>query len=205
MSLQHILDTPRCEIVSVRDATRSDYAMIRDVVRAAYGQYQAVVGPVLFARYLDDLLDLDRHERFGQLVVAETDGVVRGSAAFYPDTSVQGLGWPEGWAGGRALAVHPSARRYGVAQALLAECERRACRCGAPVFAFHTAEFMGGAVALYEQLGYRRSAGFDADLSAYFHIVDGPPVRALAYRRDLLPCVSRRSRWAIPSETRSCR
>ena len=136
-------------------------------------------------RFLADLLDLDRHTSVGQLVVAEVDGVVRGSATFYPDSSIQGFGWPPGWSGGRGLAVHPSARGRGVAAAILAELECRARRICAPEFAFHTAQFMTTAVALYERLGYRRAPQFDLDLNHHFDIHDSVPVRALAYRRAL--------------------
>ena len=67
----------------------------------------------------------------GSCMVAEVDGVVRGSGAFYPDASIQGLGWPSGWAGGRALAVHPQAasprRRAGPARRLRAAGPRARC------------------------------------------------------------------------------
>src|SRR5690349_18613192 len=107
----------------VRPARPSDHDAIREVVGAAYRQYEPVTGSELFGRYLEDLLDFERHSRHGQLIVAELDGIVRGSGALYPDASVQGVGWPHGWAGGRALAVHPEARGHGVAQALVAAAE----------------------------------------------------------------------------------
>jgi fatty-acyl-CoA synthase len=188
MSNLHNLQTSEHRAgVTVRRASKRDHATIRDVIRAAYHQYEGLIPATLFRRYLDDLLDLDRHARHGQLLVAEIDGVVRGFGAFYPDTSVQGLGWPAGWAGGRGLAVHPDARRHGVAQALLATCEQLARDCGMPVFAFHTASFMSGAVALYERLGYHRAPAYDQDLSAHFGVRDGGRIEALAYRRDLVP------------------
>ena len=54
--------------------------------------------------YRSDLLDLDRHARNGELLVATVDGVIAGYAAFYPDATAQGLGWLAGWASGRGLA-----------------------------------------------------------------------------------------------------
>ena len=81
--------------------------------------------------------------------------------------------------------MHPQARRLGVAQALLAACERLAREHGAPVFAFHTASLMTGAVALYERLGYCRAPRFDQDLAAHFAVEGGPPIHALAYYRVL--------------------
>ena len=109
----------------------------------------------------------------------------RNSLGRHPDSSIQGFGWPVGWAGGRGLAVHPAARGRGVATALLAELECRARSVCADELAFHTAEFMTTAVALYERLGYRRAPHFDLDLNHHFDIHDSAPVRALAYRRAL--------------------
>jgi predicted N-acetyltransferase YhbS len=131
------------------------------------------------------LLDLDRHASHGHLFVAEVSGRILGSGAFYPDSYVQGFGWPTGWAGGRALAGHPAARGRGVGSALLTTCEQRARHHGAPVFAFHTGSFMTGAIALYEKFGYLRAPEFDIDLNAHYGIVGTAPATAVAYLRHL--------------------
>ena len=68
-------------------------------------QYRIPLGDLLYRRYLADLLDVDRHAREGHLLVAEIDGVVLGSGAFYPDVSTRGLGWPT------RLGRWPSPRR----------------------------------------------------------------------------------------------
>jgi GNAT superfamily N-acetyltransferase len=179
--------TARIDAPLVRDAVPADYPAIRDVVAAAYRQYADLIAPDVFARYLADLLDLDRHARRGRLFVAEAAARVRGFAAFYPDASVQGFGLPTGWASGRALAVHPAARGYGVARALLATAERLARDRGAPVFAFHTASFMAGAIALYERLGYQRAPEFDFDMAARFGGSGAAPITSIAYLRHLNP------------------
>jgi GNAT superfamily N-acetyltransferase len=171
--------------IHVRAATTEDRAAMRAVLRAAYTPYARTLGPELFDRYLADLLDLEAHAAHGRLLVAEVDGRIVGTAAFYPDTSVQQFGWPRGWAGGRALSVHPDARGRGVAQALLAHCEALAVMAGARVFAFHTADFMVDAVALYEHLGYRRAPDFDTDLAAHYGVRTDRPVLLIAYRREL--------------------
>src|SRR2546430_11396969 len=116
----------------VRDAVPADYPAIRRVVIAAYRQYADLIARDVFSPYLADLLDLDTHARHGRLLVVEADGRIRGFGAFYPDASVQGLGWPPGWVTGRALAVHPDARGHGVARALLAACERLPPDCSPP-------------------------------------------------------------------------
>jgi len=169
----------------VRDAVPADHPAIRAVVAAAYGQYAGLIPPVVFSNYQADLLDLERHASHGRLLVVDVDERVWGFGAFYPDASVQGLGWPPGWASGRALAVHPAARGYGVARALMAAGERLAQDGGAPVIALHTASFMTTARALYERLGYRRAPEFDFDMAARFGGAGAMPITALAYLRHL--------------------
>jgi GNAT superfamily N-acetyltransferase len=105
--------------------------------------------------------------------VAGTQEDISGFAAFYPDASVQGSGFPSGWAGVRVLAVHPGADGPAVARALLSACERLAAEAGAPVLAIRMASFMTDAIAGYERLGYRRSPEFDG----------AEPVRSVAHLR----------------------
>ncbi|HET6938167.1 MAG TPA: GNAT family N-acetyltransferase [Nocardioides sp.] len=185
MSLRLREEQPACGTVLTRLAEPEDYPAIRAVILAAYGEYETAIGPDAYDRYLEDLLDLELHARNGPLIVAEVDGVIRGSGAFYPDAAAQGLGWPSGWAGGRGLAVHPTARRQGVAQALLGAAESLAHEYGAPVFAFHTIDVMSGAIALYKSLGYCRAPEFDHDLRPHFGTTAGRPIQAIAFRRDL--------------------
>ena len=170
----------------VRDAVPEDYPAIREVVLAAYGQYAYLIARDVFEPYLADLLDLEKHARDGRWLVVEADGQIAGSGAISPDASVQGVGWPPGWASGRGLAVHPAARGRGVARALLAAGECLAEDSGAPVFAFHTASFMTSAIALYERLGYRRAPEFDFNMAARYS-PSAPPITSIAYYRCLNP------------------
>jgi GNAT superfamily N-acetyltransferase len=155
--------------------------MIRALLDVAYAEHEAAVPAEAWGRYRSDLLDLERHACHGQLLIATVDGVVAGYAAFYPDATAQGLGWPAGWASGRGLAVDPRHRSRGVAAALMVEFETRSRETGAPVFAFHTAGFMTAARALYERLGYRRAPEFDRDMNAHYGIRATRDWTALAY------------------------
>jgi GNAT superfamily N-acetyltransferase len=178
------LALPRARAVPaplVRAAGPADHAAIREVLGAAYAQYTDDIAPEVWDVYRADLLDLDRHARLGQLVVAVVGGKIAGYAAFYPDATTQNLGWPGGWAGGRGLAVHPDYRGQGVADALIAALEHRAHESGAPVFAFHTSGFMTAALTVYARLGYRRAPEFDRDMSAHYGFDTGQPWQALAY------------------------
>ncbi len=171
----------------VRDAVPADYPAIRDVVIAAYGQYADLITLDIFSPYLADLLDLETHARHGRLCVVEAGDRIWGSAACYPDGTVQGVGWPHGWASGRALAVHPAARGHGVGRALMATLERVAREAGAPVFAFHTASFMTDAIALYERLGYCRAPEFDFNMAARYSRFGTKPIMSIAFLRHLTP------------------
>jgi GNAT superfamily N-acetyltransferase len=199
MATQHPLDTIASEEIVVREGTRRDHDAIRTVIIAAYRQYEPVVGIEFYTRYLADLTDLDRHASLGRIIVAEIDNTIVGSGVFHADTSVQQFGWPRGWAGGRGLAVHPSQRRSGVARTLLAAAEQMARDRGAPVFAFHTVSFMSHAVALYQRLGFRRDPEHDQDLTRHLGLATRPPVRAIAYRRDL----AQPTNTALPHHPRS--
>ena len=152
---------------------------------AAYRQYANLVPPDTFRRYLADLLDLETHARNGRLLVAELDRWVCGFAAFYPDATLQEVGFPRGWASGRALAVHPAARGHGVARIMSDTCERLARDSGAPVFAFHTVSFMTGAIATYERLGYHRAPEFDVHWAHNDAGSDSAPIISFAFLRHL--------------------
>lgn len=177
--------SPTSVPTSVRDATPADHPAIRDVLRAAYQQYDTVLPPGVFGTYLEDLLDLDDRARTGRLLVAERDGRIVGAVTFYEDAADQGFGWPHGWAGLRALGVHPAARGRGVGHELMEACLQRARRIDAEVLCLHSAAFMTDAVAIYEAMGFRRAPEFDFEGTAHFQVGGAEPVRVIAYRLDL--------------------
>ena len=190
--------SPSGVAVRVRDAQRSDRRAVRAVLLAAYREYAAVLPPAVFGPYLADILDLDSRDRGGgsgglmersgsppaipgRLLVAEHDRRVVGAVTFYEDAAAEGLGWPAGWAGLRALGVDPAARNLGAGRALMDACLERAVAARAPVLCLHTAAFMTAAVAIYEAMGFRRAPEFDFEVPAGA----APPVAILAYRLDL--------------------
>jgi GNAT superfamily N-acetyltransferase len=153
--------TRRNSSLVIRGAEPADREAIRGVVLGAYARHAGQLAPEVFSRYLADQLDLGAHASYGRLLVVGTQEGIVGFAAFYPDASVQGSGFPSGWAGVRVLAVHPGADGPGVARALLSACERLAAEAGALVLAIRTASIMTEAIASCERLGYRRSPEFD--------------------------------------------
>jgi predicted N-acetyltransferase YhbS len=171
--------------LSVRDARASDHPAIRGVLLAAYREYATALPPAVFDGYLADILDLDGRARDGRLVVAEHAGRIVGSVTYYDDAAAEGIGWPTGWAGARALGVDPAVRGRGIGHALMRACLERAHVADAAVLCLHTAEFMTAAVAMYLAMGFRRVPAFDFDAARHLRLDGAPPVRVIAFRLDL--------------------
>jgi predicted N-acetyltransferase YhbS len=170
--------------VRVREAHRSDRRAVRGVLLAAYREYAAVLPPDVFGPYLADILDLDARTP-GRPLVAEHGGRVVGAVTFYEDAADEGLGWPAGWAGLRALGVDPAVRGHGVGRALVDACLEGARAARAPALCLHTASFMAAAVAMYEAMGFRRAPSFDFEAASHLRLRAAHPVQLLAYRLDL--------------------
>jgi ribosomal protein S18 acetylase RimI-like enzyme len=171
--------------VKLRDARPADRRAVRGVLLAAYREYAAVLPPAVFGNYLQNLLDLDARGGTARLLVAEHARRVVGTVTFYDDADDEGLGWPSGWAGLRALGVDPDARRLGVGRTLVQACLRRAEAAGAGVLCLHSAGFMTAAVRLYEAMGFRRAPAYDFDIVERLDLDGLRPIPILAYRFDL--------------------
>jgi GNAT superfamily N-acetyltransferase/quercetin dioxygenase-like cupin family protein len=171
----------------VRVAGPSELPAVRRVLLAAYQEYAATLPPAVFGRYLTDILDVGSRAGAGEILVAEHGGRIVGTVTYYPDAGQEGLGWPAGWAGLRALGVEPRARGLGIGRALLGACLERALAAGAPVVCLHTAEFMTAAVAIYQAAGFRRDPAHDFDAAGQLALAEARPVPILAYRLDLTP------------------
>jgi predicted N-acetyltransferase YhbS len=172
-------------VVGVRGAGPSELPAVRRVLLAAYQEYAATLPPAVFGRYLTDILDVEGRAGAGEVLVAEHGGQVVGTVTYYADAGQEGLGWPAGWAGLRALGVEPATRGLGIGRALLGACLERAEAAGAPVLCLHTAEFMPAAVAIYERAGFRRAPAYDFDATSGLALSGVRPVPILGYRLDL--------------------
>jgi predicted N-acetyltransferase YhbS len=171
--------------LTLRDARPSDRRAVRGVLLAAYREYAAVLPPAVFGRYLQDLLDLDARAGTARLLVAVHAGRIVGTVTYYDDAAAEGLGWPPGWAGLRAIGVDPEARRLGVGRALVQACRERAQAAGADVLCLHSAVFMTAAVTLYEAMGFRRAPAYDFDVAERMGLDGVRPIPIHAYRLDL--------------------
>jgi predicted N-acetyltransferase YhbS len=170
----------------IRLAVRQDVPQIVGVIEAAFAQYRGIIPPPIFESYLDDMRAIGERWDEAEVLVAERDGRVVGSVAFYSDASLEGLGLPKEWAGLRTLAVHPEARGLGIGRLLSERCVEMARDLGAPAFGLHTAGFMTAACRIYATLGFRRAPEFDLRASAILGLDGGDgDIDVIAYVRSL--------------------
>jgi predicted N-acetyltransferase YhbS len=180
-----IRDAGRGAAVSVREARKPDHPAIRDLLTAAYQEYESALPPGGLEYYLGDLLDLDGRAGTGQLLVAELQDRIAGTVTFFRDAAVEGLGWPHGWAGLRALGVDPALRGRGIGRRLMRECRDRARLLGVPVLCLHTAAFMTAAVAMYEAMGFQRAPTYDFDPRDLYESELTESITVIGYTLDL--------------------
>jgi ribosomal protein S18 acetylase RimI-like enzyme len=142
----------------VRKAREEETSSIETVTLAAYEQYAAVKSEAHWKRYRKGILHTLSEEKKFECIVAEIDGEMAGSVLFYPpNTDVyRGLLKPFPWAEIRLLAVAPSHRRKGVANALLEACEKKSRELGCSYLGLHTDHSMEHAIKLYTKRGYVR-------------------------------------------------
>jgi ribosomal protein S18 acetylase RimI-like enzyme len=162
--------------ITIRSAHTGDYSRLRALLIASYLEYHDAVPAPVFAAYLADLVAVEHRADLGELLMAERDGAIVGTATFYADATDDGLSWAASTASIRAMAVHPSARGTGVGKALLDACIERAALRGRRQLCLHTAPFMTAAVRMYEAAGFVRASEHDVDVASRVPGADHPLV-----------------------------
>lgn len=153
--------------IRTRPARPDDLATVGAITEAAYrgdGHLDIEGGD----EYAVELRDAARRRAEATLLVAEVDGAVVGTVTAAP----AGTPWAEvaepGEVEVRMLAVAASARRQGVAEALMAAVEEGARAAGHDAVVLSTMEEqMVGAQRLYARLGYERRAERDWDIDVH--------------------------------------
>lgn len=111
--------------------------------------------------YAEHLVDAAGRAADGEVYVADLHGVVVGTVTFCPEGSpLRELAGP-GEAEFRMLAVSPSARRRGVAEALVRRVVERARELGCTAVVLSSQPVQEDAHRLYERLGFRRTPDKD--------------------------------------------
>jgi ribosomal protein S18 acetylase RimI-like enzyme len=142
----------------VRVARPEEYAEAGEATAAAYREF-ARPDPD-WREYLERIADIaDRAERTTVLVAIE-GGRVLGSLTLELSARVERHGDREldpDEAHVRMLGVLPSARRRGIARALMREAEAQALRGGKSRITLHTTQRMRAARSMYGTLGFERT------------------------------------------------
>ena len=97
----------------------------------------------------------------GEIFVAQSDGELLGTAVLVRSGNELRQIAKAGEAEIHLVAVKSSARRKGVAEALLHACQKRASELGANSLVLSTQASMVAAQRLYEKFGFRRNPGRD--------------------------------------------
>lgn len=144
--------------VTLRDATSDDFPAAATLLLAAYDEYRVHLPDALWQRYAADIANVSGRAATGTLILAEQAGHLLGAVTFVP-------GPPHATSASlRLLGVHPEARGTGIAQALMAECVRRARALGRAHLELHTTQFMAAARRLYFRLGFQPAPEQDVQL-----------------------------------------
>ena len=137
--------------IIVRPAHTSELADIGELTVEAYAEFM-----VTDDGYAHHLRDAVTRAREAELYVALADDSLAGTVTFCP----QGSPWCElaqpGEGEFRMLAVRPSARGRGIAQALASVCLERSRELGYRAVVLSTLPDMAAAHRLYERMGFRR-------------------------------------------------
>jgi GNAT superfamily N-acetyltransferase len=171
---------------SLRPAVEGELDDIAALFPAALEPYRGAGCDWILDLYLADLVDIGSRFEAAENFVAVREGRIIGSVAFYPDVVLEG--WsnlPAGWAGFRALVVHPCARGAGIGRALVERCLERGRQTGGPTLGIHTIALLSDAVRLYERLGFSRCPEFDLRAADVFEAAGTGDMRVLAFRYDL--------------------
>jgi GNAT superfamily N-acetyltransferase len=172
--------------VAIRRAHARDLHEIAALFPPALEPYRGSEADWILDAYLAELEDVRPRFEQGEVVIAEREGRIAGTIAFYADVRLEG--WsnlPPGWAGFRALAVHPGMRGVGIGGVLIRRCLEQAREVGAETLGIHTIALLKDAVRLYERLGFVRCPEFDLHAADIFPSDRAHDVMALAFRLDL--------------------
>ena len=111
--------------------------------------------------YAQHLLDAASRRTGAELYVADLDDRVVGTVTFCPEGSTFAEVAGPGEGEFRMLAVHPDARRRGVAEALVRRCLERSRELGCSAVALSSLPAQVEAHALYFRMGFHRAPELD--------------------------------------------
>jgi ribosomal protein S18 acetylase RimI-like enzyme len=162
------------DAIELRLAEAADVATVGDLTVRAYVHSGYVRAD---DAYVAQLRAADHRLREAELWVATVGDTVSATVTFCPPGSVYRELAAPGEGEFRMLAVDPSARRRGLAKALVGRCRDRCRELGLDGLVLCTLEGMAPAHALYRSLGFRRDPGLDWE--------PAPGIRLVGFRDDV--------------------
>lgn len=163
------------EVISIRRAEPRELQTALELITEAYEEFGPHLTPEFAAGFNNDAASV-LNDPQTEVLVAEVDGRLGGTIAFYPDGPDYNEAVPADWSCLRTLAVLPAHRGRGVGRALMQDAVGRARRLGRARVLLHTLPFMKPAIRLHESLGFVRAPDLDAEYEG---------VTAIAYVLDL--------------------
>lgn len=165
-------------MIQIRQAREQELETIRIQRLEAYEEHSDKI-PKEHWEELKKAISSDADVTNGaELIVAELEGKLVGSVVLCPEKidAYKGLTNQSEFPEIRMLAVDPEARGKGVARTLVKACMERAKGRGQRAIGLHTADFMQGAMSLYQRLGFERFPEYDFEPAN-----DGIIVKAFRY------------------------
>ncbi len=143
----------------IRKATRADAVAVNAIIEEVYvgGGW---ADPVTSPQYVQTLLDAAARIEQACVLLAELDGRAVGTVTVTDRPPLANIA-KAGELEVRMLGVLAHARRLGVAQALMQECEQLARQTGKTSLVLSTEPAMVAALALYLRLGFARTPDRD--------------------------------------------
>ena len=143
----------------LRQASIEENEQIRDVILSSFFEYSAVLPEEGWDDYKSNIIEAVNNSPIAYRIVAEYEGEIVGSLFLYR-SGLDAYGSDELEINDpvvRLLAVTPKARGLGVGKNLISYSIELAKQQGANAVYLHTSDMMNRAVAIYEQLGFKRA------------------------------------------------
>jgi len=163
--------------VTVRPAHDAELAAVGDLTVAAYTEDGFIAADDGYAHHLRDAVTRARQAEVYVALLPDHPEALAGTVTFCPHGSPWGELAQPGEGEFRMLAVAASARRRGVAEALVSVCVERSTELGYRALVLSSLPVQQPAHRLYERAGFRRTPGLDWSPE--------PGVELLAFRLEL--------------------
>lgn len=140
--------------MEIRDARPEEFDEIANLTLEAHREYDEVLAPEEWEKMQTGIAKVKGWHGECEVIVAEADGSLAGSVAYFAPGTSRVKHFPQDWASIRLLAVHPAHRGQRIGRLLTQECIRRARRDGTERIGLHTGKSMRAARKLYESMGF---------------------------------------------------